>query len=66
MNDATKQFVASLRDDIARWEQTAAFLDDPHIAIEGLDGRVEDKAAMAARYRALGAEYRELLAKLTS
>ena len=64
MNAATKQFIASLKDDIARWEKMAAFLEEPQTAIEDLQGRPQDKGVMAARYRALAAEYRELLATL--
>jgi hypothetical protein len=65
MNEATKRFIDSLKQDIRRWEESASFLENPHTAIEDIDGRVQDKAAMAARYRALAAEYRELLSRLT-
>jgi hypothetical protein len=65
MNESTKQFIYLLKRDIAHWEESAAFLEDPHVeAVENLDGPI-DKAAMAARYRALAAEYRELLAQLS-
>jgi hypothetical protein len=65
MNEATRRFIDSLKQDIARWEETASFLANPYTAIEDIDGRVQDKAAIAARYRALAAEYRELLSRLT-
>ncbi len=34
-------------------------------AIEDMQGKLQDKGAMAARYWALAAEYRELLSKLS-
>jgi hypothetical protein len=65
MNESTKRFIYLLKRDIAHWEETAAFLEDPHVeAVENIDGPI-DKTAMAARYRALAAEYRDLLAKLS-
>jgi len=65
MNEATRRFIYLLKRDIAHWEETAAFLEDPQVeAVENMDGPI-DKAAMAARYRTLAQEYRELLARLS-
>ena len=65
MNEATKRFINTLKQDIAQWEETASFLEDPHVSIEDSTGTTQNKTAMAARYRALAAEYRELLSRLT-
>lgn len=65
MNESTKRFIYLLKPDIVHWEETAAFLEDPHVeVVENIDGPI-DKAAMAARYRALVGEYRDLLARLS-
>lgn len=65
MNEYTRQFIYLLKRDIRQWEEHAAFLEDPHISIEGIDGKPLDKTKEAERFRALAAEYRDLLEKLS-